>query len=58
MRKVLRDSNYSERKEVDHCYRLFSELADEIKLLQWQKNKKAKEFCSLAFCKKNWRLQT
>lgn len=43
MRKVLRGSNYSERKEVDHCYRLFSELADEIKLLQWQKNKKAKE---------------
>ena len=43
MRKVLRGSNYSERKEVNRCYRLFSELDDEIKLLQWQKNKKAKE---------------
>jgi hypothetical protein len=44
MRKVLSRSNYSERKEnVNHCNELFSELADEIKLLQWQKNKKAKE---------------
>jgi hypothetical protein len=42
MRKVLRSGNYSERKEVNHCNELFSELA-EIKLLQWQKNKKAKE---------------
>ena len=43
MRKVLRSGNYSERKELNHCNALFSELADEIKLLQWQKNKKAKE---------------
>ena len=43
MRKVLRSGNYSERKDLNHCNRLFSELADEIKSLQWQKNKKAKE---------------
>ena len=43
MRKVLRSGNYSERKELNHCNALFSELAEEIKLLQWQKNKKAKE---------------
>jgi hypothetical protein len=43
MRKVLRGSNYSEWKKLNRCNRIFSELADEIKLLQWQKSKKAKE---------------
>jgi hypothetical protein len=43
MRKVLRCGNYSERKGLNHCNGLFSVLAEEIKLLQWQKNKKAKE---------------
>ena len=44
MRKVLSRSNNSERKgNVYHCNGIFSELADEIKLLQWQKNKKVKE---------------
>ena len=48
MRKVLRSSNYSERKKLNRCNRVFSELADEIKLLQWQKSKKAKE--SRSYC--------
>jgi hypothetical protein len=43
MKKVLRRSNYSDTQRVNHCNRLFGELADEIKLLRWQKSKKAKE---------------
>lgn len=44
MKKVIGRSNYSRRNGyVNHCNQLFSELADGIKLLQWQKNKKIKE---------------